>query len=479
LNFNPLYGLRRALVALLLWLLALAPAMAISVVYEGVTSQLNVNAIPGHTYTWEIYTDAIVDFAVVPGNCPLTSYEFTAGNTGASISVKWLKPGIYFYKVTARDAALCAMNFKVGMLKVLSAEALSVIKGATLSGACQRVLLDASNSIGDNLQYEWTTADPGIELTQPTGVKTEFLLSSSYSGTLPATFLVNLKVTDVRLKTHSSSISIKVERLPVAEISSTRKYETDGTILADGKRSTGTAPNYNWYTTPGGDIVGPDNQQAAKLYGSGTYTLKVTDLYNCLSYTNLTLTFNQIIAVRDHARFSWAQNAIIPVLDNDNLPADYVVGPVQITQLPAMGDVVPNADGTITYTPRNKVSGHDQFEYKVCDAVGNCSSAMVNIDIFDSPVSITEGFSPNGDGINDLLEFKGLDEYSNSQLTIYTRTGVLVYKSGSNGYDNKWDGTATNSGGTILERVPSGTYYYILKLGGTNRTLKQFIYIAY
>jgi len=460
-------------------LLTLVSARAQTTVYEGVTSQINVEQLPGDSYAWEIYTDTPVDFAVVPGNCPTASANFAGASTGASVSINWIKPGIYFFKVTARDAALCAMNFKVGMFKVLSAEALSVIKGATLSGACQRVLLDASNSIGDNLQYEWTTADPGIELTQPTGIKTEFLLSSSYSGALPATFVVNLKVTDVRLKTHSSSISIKVERLPVADISSTRKYETDGTILADGKRSTGTAPNYNWYTTPGGDIIGPDNQQAAKLYGSGTYTLKVTDLYNCLSYTNLTLTFNQIIAVRDHARFSWAQNAILPVLDNDNLPADYVVGPVQITQLPAMGDAVPNADGTITYTPRNKVPGHDQFEYTVCDPVGNCSSAMVTIDIFDSPISITEGFSPNGDGINDLLEFKGLEEYPKSQLTIYTRTGVLVYKSGSNGYDNRWDGIATNSVGTNQERVPAGTYYYILQLGGTNRTLKQFIYIAY
>jgi len=477
LNFNPLYSLRRALVVLLPMLLTLVSARAQTTVYEGVTSQINVELLPGDSYAWEIYTDTPVDFAVVPGNCPTTSANFAGANTGASVNINWIKPGIYFFKVTARDAALCAMNFKVGMFKVMPAEAKAVITGVTVAGACQQVQLDAKKSTGNNLKYEWSTIDPDGTITQTTGLNTEFLLSSNYTGLLPANFKVKLTVTDqLSGKTSDDFITIKVDRLPVANAYTSGIYQKDGTMLADGKLSTGTALNYNWYTT-GGDITGPDNQQVANLYGTGTYTLKVTDFYKCFNEYSFPLKFDQIIAVRDYARLSWAQDTILPVLDNDNLPDDFVTGKLRITQLPSMGDAVPNDDGTVTYTPRDKVSGHDQYVYEVCDAVGNCSSATVTIDIFDSPVFIPEGFSPNGDGLNDVLVFGGIDKYPKSQLTVFTRTGGIVYT--SEDYQNDWDGTNSAGKSGNFEKVPTGTFYYVLILGGTNRTLKKFIYIGY
>ncbi len=469
--------MRLALVVLLPLLLALAPAMAQTTVYEGVTSQINVEQLPGDSYAWEIYTDTPVDFAVVPGNCPTASANFAGASTGACVNINWIKPGIYFFKVTARDAALCAMNFKVGMFKVMPAEAKAVITGVTTTGACLGVQLDAVKSTGNNLKYQWSAIDPDGTITQTTGPNTEFSISPNYTGLLPASFKVKLTVTDqLSGKTSDDFINIKVDRLPVANAYISGIYEKDGTMLADGKLSTGTAINYNWNTL-GGDITGPVNQNVANLYGTGTYSLKVTDLYKCFNEYSFNLKFDQIIAVRDYTRLSWAQDTILPVLDNDNLPDDFVTGKVRITQLPFMGDALPNDDGTVTYTPRDKVSGHDQFVYEVCDAIGNCSSATVTIDIYDSPILIPEGFSPNGDGINELLNFEGLEAYGVSQLSIFTRTGEIVYT--SDDYKNDWDGTYTKGKTGNFEKVPAGTYYYVLKLGGTNRTLKKFIYIGY
>ena len=469
--------MRRALVVLLPMLLTLVSARAQTTVYEGVTSQINVELLPGDSYAWEIYTDTPVDFAVVPGNCPLASANFAGANTGPSVSINWIKPGIYFFKVTARDAALCAMNFKVGMFKVMPAEAKAVITGVTVAGECQKVQLDAAKSTGNNLKYEWSAIDPDGTITQTTGTNTEFLISPDYKGLFPANFKIKLTVTDqLSGKTNDDFITIKVDRSPVANVYTSVIYEKDGTKLADGKASTGTALNYNWYTT-GGDITGPDNQQTANLYGTGTYTLKVTDFYKCYNEYSFPLKFDQILAVRDYIRLSWAQDTILDVLFNDKLPDDFVTGKVRITQLPLMGDAVPNDDGTVTYTPRDKVSGHDQYVYEVCDAVGNCSSATVTIDIFDSPVFIPEGFSPNGDGVNDVLKFGGIDKYPKSELTIFTRTGGIVYM--SDDYQNDWDGTNLAGKPGNFEKVPTGTFYYVLKLGGTNRTLKKFIYIGY
>ena len=111
--------LRLALVVMLPLLMALAPAMAQTVVYVGDTTPLTVVAVPGNTYLWELYSDGTVNFAKVPGNCPTTSAGFVGGNTGANVNVKWLKSGIYFFKVTASDG--CTNNLKIGIVIVKDA----------------------------------------------------------------------------------------------------------------------------------------------------------------------------------------------------------------------------------------------------------------------------------------------------------------------------------------------------------------------
>jgi hypothetical protein len=100
-------------------LLALAPAKAQTVVYQGETTTLNVEQMPGDTYSWELYDDGTVDFAITPGMTTSASYAtFVGGNVGASVQVQWLKPGLYFFKVTAFNITGCTMNIKIGIIKV-------------------------------------------------------------------------------------------------------------------------------------------------------------------------------------------------------------------------------------------------------------------------------------------------------------------------------------------------------------------------
>jgi gliding motility-associated-like protein len=85
-------------------------------------------------------------------------------------------------------------------------------------------------------------------------------------------------------------------------------------------------------------------------------------------------------------------------------------------------------------------------------------------------IVIPSGFSPNGDGYNDVFEILGLDNYDTKILTVYNRNGGLVYQNDS--YDNTWDGTLQNTG----DPVPDATYYYLLELD--NGQLKSgFVYI--
>jgi len=110
--------LLRLLLVVIPVLLAMAPAMAqTNIVFVGQPVELNVDAIPGDTYTWEMYNDAAgVNFAADPGNCPQTEAVFSNGiDTGNVVHVILLKTGTYFFKVTAQRSG-CTMNLKVGKI---------------------------------------------------------------------------------------------------------------------------------------------------------------------------------------------------------------------------------------------------------------------------------------------------------------------------------------------------------------------------
>jgi gliding motility-associated-like protein len=82
-------------------------------------------------------------------------------------------------------------------------------------------------------------------------------------------------------------------------------------------------------------------------------------------------------------------------------------------------------------------------------------------------IRIPQGFSPNGDKVNDYFEIKGLEKVSNANLTIFNVAGVEVFHSSN--YNNKWFGTRNGNA------LPDDTYFYILNVIG--RTYKGFITI--
>ena len=119
---RPVHILLQLLLVAIPLLMALAPARAQNVVYAGQTSELGVDEVPGETYVWELYNDVTgLNLAIVPGNCPVTEAFFVGGNnTGPTVSITWLIPGTYYFKVTATNTCP-SNNLRVGMMIVLPA----------------------------------------------------------------------------------------------------------------------------------------------------------------------------------------------------------------------------------------------------------------------------------------------------------------------------------------------------------------------
>ena len=96
----------------------------------------------------------------------------------------------------------------------------------------------------------------------------------------------------------------------------------------------------------------------------------------------------------------------------------------------------------------------------------------------DCEINIPQGFSPNGDGLNDFFNIQGLyDVFLNHKLLIYNRYGNLVFV-GDN--DNKWDGTSNHGIGFNSNILPIGTYFFVLYLNEDNYYPKTgWIYLNY
>jgi gliding motility-associated-like protein len=90
--------------------------------------------------------------------------------------------------------------------------------------------------------------------------------------------------------------------------------------------------------------------------------------------------------------------------------------------------------------------------------MGNCASAHDTVVIMVDDFFIPEGFSPNGDGINDRFEITGIEAFPGSSLQVFDRAGQQIYDHSA--YDNSFDGRANNG-----KPLPDGTYFYILNLG--------------
>jgi gliding motility-associated-like protein len=171
------------------------------------------------------------------------------------------------------------------------------------------------------------------------------------------------------------------------------------------------------------------------------------------------------------------------VLSNDS--GTVLTADTTVVTPPVNGSVVILPNGDYIYTPDPGSCGPDSFAYQACDnsVPRLCGTAWVYINVTCDTVAPTvaadlfnpEGFSPNGDGVNDLYIIRGIENYPNNTFVIFNRWGNKVFD--AKPYTNTWDGT--NQFGVRIgnDQLPVGTYFYILDLGDGSAVIKGYIYL--
>jgi hypothetical protein len=243
--------------------------------------------------------------------------------------------------------------------------------------------------------------------------------------------------------------------------------------------------------TPATDYIGED---------SFTYTIATPDGGSGTATVTIVVSVPADItidAVDDEFEIFNTGTAEGSIIVNDINPVgNIVVNTIPVT-LPNNGTVTIDSDGTIVYIPNGNFSGIDSFRYQICNSIvpTMCDDAVVTIYVLDTDtiqppflttcdsLFIPNGFSPNGDNINDFFTVTLICESSNGSITegdfyteypdvkveIYNRWGNLVFEKERFGNIQQWgnteawwDGRSTNGWTVGNDMLPAGTYFYIL-----------------
>ncbi|UHG92685.1 gliding motility-associated C-terminal domain-containing protein [Spirosoma oryzicola] len=150
-------------------------------------------------------------------------------------------------------------------------------------------------------------------------------------------------------------------------------------------------------------------------------TIQLTD--SLITYKGNTFTFNPVYTGNPN-QFQWVSSTY---LDNDH----------------AANPTITNILDDITYT------------IAIQNSSGCEAKDTIHVTVFER-VWVPDAFTPNGDGMNDVLRLPGIEAFPDAVVTIFNRWGEVVYLS-KNGYKQPFDGTSNGNA------LPTGVYPYTLR----------------
>ena len=172
--------------------------------------------------------------------------------------------------------------------------------------------------------------------------------------------------------------------------------------------------------------------------------------------TNLTLLGEAPLAMDDDTLTIINTPLVIDIIGNDTVNGAFIS--LEVLTFPANGTIDLGANNNFIYTPAREFCGVDSFQYVLSTSTGQ-DTATVTITVLCEELTIYNGFSPNGDGVNDTWIILGIERFPNNRVQIFNRWGNKVYD--RQGYTNddpfsgQWDGND----------LPDGTYFYLIEDG--------------
>jgi gliding motility-associated-like protein len=290
----------------------------------------------------------------------------------------------------------------------------------------------------------------------------EINVSSCMPGTYPVTYMTNGVCYD------SETISITINSLPVVEAGNERLIDCGANpIDIEVVDSSGNVISYTWNTN-GGNIISGNGTNAASVNQTGLYYVVATNTFGCVTCDTVIVNESPIVPEASFTSSSAELTGIVPfVLNFDNTSQN------ANTYNWNFGD---GSGGTSISDPGYTFNTAGTYIVTlIASNNGRCAdTARITIEVEDE-FFIPDGFSPNGDGINDVFVIRGINRYRGNKLVVFNRWGNQVHAASP--YENQWNGSTTQNMQMGGNELPVGTYFYVLDLGDGSKPFKGYIYL--
>lgn len=370
--------------------------------------------------------DGEITVHVRGGSAPY-SYSWSNGDTDSTITD--LCAGLY--DVTVTDANGCTVT---GQANVVGPQAMVLTVDSTNDATCTYT--------GDgNVLITVTGGTPGYTYSWMADDSTTFS-SQDLTNVVSGTYM--LTITDATGCTISDTFEI--DALNFVDVS----VDDDFDVCPDSRGITivgedSLATSVRWLDSNGVVISSSRTAVVDALRDSNMYVFEGT---------------NGLCVARDTIFLLETEGPGIEAGNNKNIePGDEVViggdptarDGVEVTWTPD-ADITSTTDFNPTVNPLKTttyyVSGIDGDECFGIDSV------VVTVEKIVDPVG---GFSPNGDGVNELFIIDRIEKYPDAVVQIFNRWGNLIYTS-DKGYTKPWNGKYNGN------ELSIGTYYYAIDL---------------
>ncbi len=223
---------------------------------------------------------------------------------------------------------------------------------------------------------------------------------------------------------------------PKPEINLRKEEEFCDNIGVELDAGSGPDYSYDWNTGETSQKIIADKEQI--------YTVKVTNKFGCHNTASVNV---------KKAKLATIQNILIT---NNNATI----------LMSFAGDYLYSLD-QINWQSSNKFENlpHGNYIVFVKTNLG-CDLGSKSFTIF----SLSNLFSPNGDGINDTWKISGIENYPNSEIKIVDKNGKMVVNIITKGETFEWNGESNG------RKLPTDSYWYQIKLSD-GRILEGYVVI--
>jgi gliding motility-associated-like protein len=392
-------------------------------------------------YTWD-FGDAMAS-----GNNQNTSHDKSPGH-------RYPAAGVYQVSLTATTAAGCSNTIVVPVtVNGIQPQAAFDITNNSFCGGEPVFFTDRSfvADFGSITKIEWifdALNHPDIKETfnnPPPGKTYQHTYPRFSNAPFTREFTVTLNAYSGSVCINSVSHTVSSSASPVVMFDAMPIVCSDDAPfkLVAANETTGIPGDGGLYSGPG---VTADGFFDPSLAGAGKHIINYTfnSRLGCAVMATNTLT------VLAQPKVTMPTTQIIPSGSGEELKPSYSGDNLSYSWSPTEGLDNPHAAYPYATPTRDII-------YTVSASNGVCSTeGSVSVMVFVEPV-VTNSFTPNGDGVNDNMQIKYLENYPTATIDIYNRYGALITHIIGN--SKPWDGKYHGS------YVPFGVYYYVINLG--------------